>query len=612
MDAISRLAAVSFLKDLTLEDLQKLASVTKRLHFVAGEDVVKQGDLTNRFFVVDEGVVGLRRTDTEGFEKPLGSRGPGTWFCEDMFLSQAPSVFTAEPIDSAWLYVLTCDDFEALTNADPDLLKRMPEIATKRRNLTRGFKWLTPGEYVAYATHRHNLALVTALALPIGVGIVLLLLIGAAMFFNLLAAIDLPNLNLYLIGGVLLIMVPWSLYQWHDWADDDFIVTNKRVIHVEKKYFTSETRDEVPINRIQETIVHLTNPVESGLGISTLEIKTSGRDQASIEFDHVANAAQIRQIIDDQRKLLRARLQAEDRERFRSRVSSELRHYVTRIPMEEKKTPPPPPPKRSFVETIRAIWHQMFGSEFRHGTTVTWRKHWVALWLQLKFWPLLLLLLVVIMAAYLLVPVLSVVPQVGFFAVWGLALVIILGKMGWEWEDWRNDVYQVTETLILDLERLPFGFNSKETTAPLVNVQDARVTREGFLANIFNFGNVHISMGGSAPSIVFYNVKNPQAIQAEVFRRIEEVKKRQRDRETALQSRNIVDAVVAYHRLLMQEQATKVEEQSTSVTQVNVIVPPTPEGALEPPPPVPAPAGPPVTDREPVVEFPPANAYQDE
>ncbi|MGB8644635.1 MAG: cyclic nucleotide-binding domain-containing protein [Anaerolineae bacterium] len=614
-DVISRLQGIDFMKNLTPDDLNKLAVISRRQRFVAGEDIIKQGDLTIRFFIVDEGKVHLRKTDTEGFEKPVGTYTPGQCFGKAMFTSQEPSEFTAEATGQAWLYVIAQEDFDELTASDPEMLKHMPEVTATRRKLTHGFKWLTPGEYVAYTSHRHHLTLIQALLPPIGAGLLGIAAIGAAMYFDLLKILGDPNLGFGLMGAMALIAGIWGFVQSTDWSDDDFIVTNKRVIHAERKLFISETRNELPIGKIQEMIIHEGNPLLTLLGVADLEIRSGGREGSGIEFDHIANAAVVRKLIEDQRRLLRARQQAEDREKFRSRLSSELRHYVTQVPLEEKKPVPPKPKKPSLSEQLR----NMFGSELREGTTITWRKHWVALFRQITFWPLLMLFVVALLPLYLMFPLLSIIPAVGFYAVWGLALLIVGGKIAWEWEDWRNDIYRVTDTMIVDLERLPFGFHSKETTAPFMNVQDAKVIREGPLATMLNFGNVEITVGGGAPPIIFYNVKDPQSIQAEIFRRTEEIKRKIRERETTLQSRNIVDALVAYHRLLMQSQHGENPEPAPPPQVVVVPIPAptgppplTPEDALHLPPadntqPPPVPKA-----REAVSEFPPATAFRDE
>ncbi len=613
MDVFSRFRSVDFMSQLTEHDLQELARITRRQRFVAGEDIVKQGDFTDRFFVIDEGGVHFRRTDIEGFEKAVGSEGPGGYFGKQMFTSQEPSEYTAEALSQAWLYVLPCEDFDRLVEAEPGILQRMPEVVAARRRLTRGFKWLTPGEIVVFSTHHHPLLLAQVLLAPVLAAVLLLALTFALSSFGVLSSFGIQGLDVILVALAIIIPAGWALYAQLDWSDDDFIVTNKRVIHSERAPLLSEARREIPISRIQAITLQKTTPLQSFFGISTLDVRSAGME--AIVFDSVANGEKIRDLIERQRGALRARQQAEDRERFRKRVGSELQHYVLRVPMEEPETRVVKYRELGLGDRMRSAWHAAFGYEFREGKTVTYRKHFVALVRQARIPLAAIILLLVVLALYYYMPIFALLPERGFLAAWLVLFLLAIFLLAWQWEDWRNDIYMLTENSVIDIERLPFGFDSKETTALLVNIQDARTLRPGIEHALFNFGNVEISVAGGAPPMVFKDVAHPQEIQAEIFRRLEAFRLRQRERETSMQSRNVVDALIAYHRLLMQERAGPEEEtQVTNVVEQPELPPPPPAGrAISPPPPGAALPIPLVTDTDAELsEFPPPSAFGDE
>ncbi len=60
--------------------------------------------------------------------------------------------------------------------------------------------------------------------------------------------------------------------------------------------------------------------------------------------------------------------------------------------------------------------------------------------------------------------------------------------------DWRNDIYQVTDRSVFDIERKPFGTESKKSAA-LENILSLEHERIGFLGYILNVGNVLINVG---------------------------------------------------------------------------------------------------------------------
>jgi hypothetical protein len=200
----------------------------------------------------------------------------------------------------------------------------------------------------------------------------------------------------------------------------------------------------------------------------------------------------------------------------------------------------------------------------------------------------------------------------------------------YEWEDWINDIYQVTEREIIDIERLPFGLNERSTVTLLMNVQDVRSKRPTLLNTFFNYGNVEIQVAGGGEPLIFHSVSRPQHIVEEIFRRSEAFRIKRMERETSILSRQMVDALVAYHRLLAEEKhGTTSDETMSQVAAPVVIVQPTSViGATAPVPQLgsPAVAAPPPevvtpTAVEPQIvprqaedklsEFPPAEVYEE-
>lgn len=526
-----------------------LVGITKRERFIAGEDIVQQGELSTRFFVVDEGNVNFRRTDLEGFEYAAGTAGPGEFFGLPMFTTQEPAEYTADAVGQVYLYVIERKDFDALVAAHPELMKGLREIAEKRRQMTRGLAWLTEGEIVVRTTHRHPLSLIAALLPPIAAVVIVWAFVFAAGYFGLVGQ------GVQLIAAIIVGMVGlgWGFWAASDWADDDFIVTNKRVAHAERMPLVNASRNEIPINRIQSVIVRRDSPFEKLIGIGTLEITSAGGANAAIRFDMIPNPEAVKGDILSQQAKLRAHNQAVERERYRRRVGAELRHYVLK---EHDDRPAPPPPvvvRRTIRGRASALWERLFAYELHEGDTVIWRKHWVALARQTSRWLAVVILLLGFAAVYMLVPLLHVLPWAVFPGAWSVLLIIALGGVIWEWEDWRNDLYEVTERAILDIERKPFYFGEVSKEAPLMNVQDARTTRPNAINKILNFGDVEISVAGAGPSLTFHDVARPDEIVAEVFRRLDAYQLKRRERDTSSESRLVIDALIAYHRLAAQE-----------------------------------------------------------
>ena len=119
-------------------------------------------------------------------------------------------------------------------------------------------------------------------------------------------------------------------------------------------------------------------------------------------------------------------------------------------------------------------------------------------------------------------------------AVWGTYGLICLANLLWAWwqfEDWHNDTYEITDRYIFDIDRLPLGFGESRKQAELSKVENVRTEQDGFLPTTFNYGEVHVETAGVDSNIVFENVRDPSGVQNEIFARRDRYKKMQADSE---------------------------------------------------------------------------------
>lgn len=141
----------------------------------------------------------------------------------------------------------------------------------------------------------------------------------------------------------------------------------------------------------------------------------------------------------------------------------------------------------------------------------------------------------------------------GVYVGLGALILIAFGAMVWQWLDWQVDLYRLTETQIIDIESLPFGLRYKENKADLSKLQDVNNARSGFLNTLLDYGDVVARVAGNADPFTFISVSKPRVVADEISERIVMVKLREAERTTREQTRNIVDAIVAYHRLVVAE-----------------------------------------------------------
>jgi CRP-like cAMP-binding protein len=98
---LERLRGVPFLAVLPLPALELLAGRLSRVQAAAGEDVFREGDPGDRFYVIDAGEV----------EIAGGRHGPGGFFGEIALLRDVPRTATVHALTDVELLALERDDF---------------------------------------------------------------------------------------------------------------------------------------------------------------------------------------------------------------------------------------------------------------------------------------------------------------------------------------------------------------------------------------------------------------------------------------------------------------------------------------------------------------------
>jgi hypothetical protein len=174
---------------------------------------------------------------------------------------------------------------------------------------------------------------------------------------------------------------------------------------------------------------------------------------------------------------------------------------------------------------------------------ITFRKHWLLL-LRRIWLPTLLLtgLFYILIARLLDVYVFLSTPSVVLFS---LTFIFVV-SLWWLYEylDWGNDLYIVTETQIIDVYKRPLGKEEKRT-AQLENILSLEHHRRGIIGILFNFGDVYAMIG--AVKFTFDGVYAPADVQRDIFLKMKERKRQIKDAETAAERERIADWLEAYH-----------------------------------------------------------------
>jgi membrane protein YdbS with pleckstrin-like domain len=180
----------------------------------------------------------------------------------------------------------------------------------------------------------------------------------------------------------------------------------------------------------------------------------------------------------------------------------------------------------------RGFWEsltRLFDWRIEEGNVIIYRRNYLIL-----LWELLapaLVLVTGLTAAALAVYYLDVSGTLFYTALVVFALADLFWFL-WRWEDWRNDMFQLTDRDVIDIDRKPFGFGESRKQAPLVNIQNVRAERPGFFATLFDYGDVFIETAGADSNLVFDRVPRPSLVLSDIFRRLEEIREGQRTKDS--------------------------------------------------------------------------------
>jgi hypothetical protein len=200
------------------------------------------------------------------------------------------------------------------------------------------------------------------------------------------------------------------------------------------------------------------------------------------------------------------------------------------IPIPAQPKPPPLKPvdfprKPSTLNLLRFLGANTLKLRYEKGDTVIYRKHWFVLFKQ-AWIPILSSLGVIGLFLYRLFELvmgpdtfITFSPQFRVDPWAGALMIAFIPLLAWviyEMADWSNDKFEVTNEQIIDLDKKPFGTESRNA-AQLENILGTEYKRIGILGELFNYGTVYITVGGS--KLAFEDVMDPATVQSDINRR---------------------------------------------------------------------------------------------
>jgi CRP-like cAMP-binding protein len=541
------LRKIHLFHELKDDQLTAVAEKFGEISFDEGKIILTQGSVPDSFYIIYSGKVRVFRV-REGKEQDLAVMVDGDYFGEMELLSsqgRSANVVAQEP---TILLRLSKAEFEALLSRYPSLKPNL-DLSIKSRKLARTmrFKWLRPDEVVYFLARKHPILLLRALIAP-----VLALLVP--LFLFIWGGIT-GSISAITFGGLLvLVILGWVIWSTVDWGNDYYIVTNQRVVWMEKVIGIYDSRNEAPLTTILSVGVE-SDMIGRILDYGNVIVRTF---VGAVPFSFVHHPNQAAYMVEEYWQRTKQVSAIEEKEAFKTALRE-------RLGLDEpvKKEPPAPKQAKSTFSQVyrpsawRVIGANLFKMRYEDGDTITYRKHWFVL-IQ-KIWVPTLLLLALL--GFLVSRLIQLATTAGLALVQSLQdgsrivdttalslpilMVPVLGWWLYQYLDWSNDLFRVTSDQILDIDRKPFGTEERRA-APLDNILSTEYKREGFAGYIFNFGTVYITVGGA--QLTFDDVLDPAGVQSDIdTRRTARIASKKQDQMKSERER-MAEWIASYHQ----------------------------------------------------------------
>jgi hypothetical protein len=323
-------------------------------------------------------------------------------------------------------------------------------------------------------------------------------------------------LNIALLVSVLA-MIAIAAYVYFDWANDHLIITNKRVVHEDRTLWLSFMYEIIPLDQIQNVNIRTENFLQYMLKYGRVEVQAAGPTNPII-FKRADCPNEIQK-----------RILAEVQRVKRSQEEKRLLQTVERRLHPDKVPPPAPPPPPRHLETVNSGLQALLPlSPVTDGSNVIiWHRHWIVL-LRFLAWPA--LALIGWLGAFVALSSYGLLESATSGILLVVLLVIAIGFV-WQYENWRNDMYILEPSKIVDLQRLPFGLFEDRREATLGVIQNVNATSPNLIARVLGYGDVLIETAGSGGNFTFDHVPDPDEVQRIVFEYVDRFKWQQRERE---------------------------------------------------------------------------------
>lgn len=520
--SLDLLRAVPLFSGLNIEEMTHLAQELVRVELPEGELLYSAGEPTDGLFVVSSGQ--LQLLDESG--SPLEALGYADLIGKEALEYLPLRQESVRAFSNSQVYFLPNYQVKRLYAEIPAFRETASVLFNSARLAAQiSMSWLEPGEKIYLMARKHTIFLLFRSIPPIASFAVLWLLL--VLLSSKQPLWSLLGLAVGFLGCLL-----WLIWNINNWANDYYLITSRRMVWVEHVTGIYDSRQEAPLSTLISVGIK-TSQLGVFFGYSDVIVRTYIGD---IRFERVAHAHIIGKLIETnwaRGKRLDLDLDAHEiRKALRQKFGKEAESITAKDLQAEIGVVEPAPKEINFFQWLFSDFVRIRQDV---GNTITYRKHWMIL-LKKTFLPFFALCGAVVFVAAILTRNLTQVDYTMGLVAGYFLMFTAAGLLAYQYVDWRNDIFQLTSNQVIDLDRKPFGRESRRT-APLENILSIEYERRGIIPMLFNFGTVYITVGNT--QLTFNDVYQPSVVQQDIFNRMGKHAQQRDERQTMLERERV-------------------------------------------------------------------------
>lgn len=529
--------------------LAELESFFQRAKVHQGDLIVQEGSPGDYFYIIYSGRLLVWHETPNGREE-VATLIRGDYFGEESLLFGQPRLASVSAQEESELLLADQERFREMLSLYPSLRINFTATAESRHLAEKErFDWLGNDEAIYLVTRKHELFLWYSLILPIFVVIlgIPLTVWGMMMTSVFLQHVLLVLGGLFVGGGVL-----WGIWNWIDWGNDFYIITNQRVVWLENVIGIYFSRREAPLTSIL-AVNKLTTQIGRIFNYGTIDVRTY---TGAIVMRNMANPDLFEAFLRGHRERAQKRTLEQERQSIREALHTRLlMQEGGKTPVGSQTSPKPstplqaaPLPGRDREKAFKEMISTFFMMRYESQGIITYRRHWLVL-IRKTLQPSIAMLALNAFTVYL-------IYRLGFqhkgfllsALTWTILLFMAYIGVGLWWLyhylDWSNDIYQLTPEQILDIEKKPLGKEDKKT-ASLDSILSVEHDRKGILRLLFNYGDVIVNVGQT--QFTFDGVANPDQVHQDIRAHMEARARKKRERELMQERERMMEWLSVYH-----------------------------------------------------------------